>query len=338
MKAALLYQNEKFLRIEEVEKPVPQNDEILLKVLATGVCHTDLHYLEGVPTFKKPPIILGHEVLGEVIQAPKDDSNFSPTDKVIVPPIFTCGKCNYCRIGRENICQNLQMYGNHLNGGYAEYMVAKAKDCIKVDKNAPLEFAIISDAVSTPYYALTYRAKVTKGNTVAIFGCGGLGLNAIQIAKFLGANVIAVDINQTKLNLARNLGADKVFLNAPDIVKLIRKECDGGVDIAVDAIGHPEILQTAFATLKPAGKLVVLGYTDKDATFNAGRIMFRELEIIGSLGCPPSLYPSIYKLVEGGFIKVKELVTHKFPLEKINDALKLLTNKEPSVIRSIVVP
>lgn len=336
MKAALLYEKERKLQIEEIEKPEPQKDEILVKVLSCGVCHTDIHYLEGVPTFKKPPIILGHEVLGEVEECGNEVKTLAKGDTVIVPPVFTCGQCMYCRTGRENICQNLLMLGNHMNGGYAEFVVAKAKDCTKVSKNSPLEWAIISDAVSTPYHAIVNRAKVQSGDIIAIFGCGGVGLNTIQIAKLLGTTVFAIDINEKKLQLAKTLGADNTFLNTPDLPKLIRKESNGGVDVAIDAVGNTNILNTAFSTVKTGGKLIVLGYTDKDVTFNAGRIMFREIEIMGSLGCPPYLYPKICKLAETGRLKVKELVSHRFTLDKINDAFELLINKDQNVIRSII--
>ncbi len=336
MKAAILYQNEKKLHIEEIEKPIPKKDEVLVKVISCGVCHTDIHYLEGVPTFKKPPIVLGHEVLGKVEECPSEVKALTKDDVVIVPPVFTCGQCLYCRSGRENICQNLLMLGNHIDGGYAEFVIAKAKDCIKVNKNSPPEWAIISDALSTPYHAIVNRAKVQSGDIVAIFGCGGVGLNAIQIAKLLGAIVFAIDINEKKLQLAKTFGADYIFFNTPDLPKIIRKESYGGVDIAIDAVGNPTILNTAFSTLKTAGKLIVLGYTDKDATFNAGRIMFREIEILGSLGCPPYLYPKICNLVETDKLKVKELVSHRFTLDKINDALDLLKNKNQNLIRSII--
>ncbi|OGF58776.1 MAG: hypothetical protein A2Y62_09750 [Candidatus Fischerbacteria bacterium RBG_13_37_8] len=338
MKAALFYGSNQPLRLEEVDKPTPKKNEVLVKVAACGLCHTDLHYLDhGVSTFKKPPVILGHEVSGIVEAAGEEVKNLKPGDKVIVPPVFTCGQCEMCRTGRENVCNQMLMLGNHMDGAYAEYVVAPAKDTIPFIEGIPLEEGcIIADAVSTPFHALVNRADLKPGNSVAVFGCGGLGINAVQIAKALGAYVIGVDIKEKKLEQARQFGADEAFISDADLPKKIRKLTGGGVHIAIEAIGNPVTMQTAFSTIRTGGTLIVMGYSDKDITVNAGRIMFREMKIVGTLGCPPYLYPSLLKLVSMGKIKVKELVTHKFPLDNINDGFSLLRQGEESLIRAIV--
>ncbi|MHA2609427.1 MAG: alcohol dehydrogenase catalytic domain-containing protein [bacterium JZ-2024 1] len=341
MKAAVFYGPHQPLKVEEVARPTPRPGEVLVRIVSCGVCHTDLHYIDhGVPTFKSPPLILGHEASGIVHEVGEGVTHLKPGDQVLIPPVFPCGKCEMCRIGRENVCQNLVMVGNNVDGAYAEYLVAPAKDCIPLPYGIPLEEgAVISDAISTPFYALLGRAKIQPGDRVVVFGCGGLGLNAIQIARAFGGFVVAVDIREKKLELSLQFGANEVVDGKdPDLTKKIRKLTDGGAHIALEAIGNPEVMNTAFACVRPGGTLVIMGYSDKDLFVNAGRLMYREIQILGSLGCPPVLYPRIIQLIVQGKIRLKEIVTHRFPLDQINEALELLRKGEETLIRSIVLP
>jgi len=339
MKAAVFYEAHKPLKIEEVEIPKIGADEILVKVAACGVCHTDLHYLDhGVPTFKKPPIILGHEPSGIVQEVGNSVSNFKNGDRVLLPAVLTCGRCDYCRTGRENICSAQVMLGNNVDGAYAEYIKAPAKDVFHLPEEIPLvEGSIIADAISTPFHAVKNRACVKPGDTVAVFGCGGIGLNVVQVARESGGIVLAVDMLGMKLEWAKKLGA-VYLINAKeteDPAKAIRKLTGGGADIAIEAIGNTLTIQQAFNSLRTGGRLVTVGYSPVDVSLSAARIMYREMEIVGSLGCRPVDYPKIIELVKLGRLKVKELVTHKFPLKEINTAFDLMRKGES--LRSVVV-
>ncbi|RKY85696.1 hypothetical protein DRQ09_06935 [candidate division KSB1 bacterium] len=341
MRAAVFYGPSQPLKVEEIEKPKIKDNEILVKVAGCGVCHTDLHYIDhGVPTFKKPPIILGHEPSGIVTETGKNVKNFKEGDRVLLPAVLTCGICEFCRTGRENICQNMMMFGNHIDGAYAEYVVAPAKDAFHLPEEIPLEEgSIIADAISTPFHAVKNRAEVKPGDTVVVYGCGGVGINVVQIANAVGGSVIAVDIQDGKLEWAKKLGASYVI--NPDkeenIGKKIKKLTGGGADIAIEAIGKPETIQAAFSTLRKGGRLVIVGYSAKDVLLSAPKIMFFEMEVVGSLGCRPVDYPKCIELARTGKIKIKELVTNKFPLDKINDALDLLRSKDEHSLRSIIV-
>jgi len=342
MKAALFHGSGKPLEITEVPTPEPGAGEILVKVAACGVCHTDLHYIDhGVPTFKDPPMILGHEPSGIVAKAGAGVKNFKEGDKVLLPAVLTCGYCVNCRRGRENICDNMVMFGNHVDGAYAEYVVAPAKDALPMPDDVPLEEgSIIADAISTPYHAVVIRGQVRAGDNVVVFGCGGVGINAVQVAAAVGASVIAVDIVPEKLEMARKLGAQAVVNASKEerIDKTIKKLTGGGADVSFEAIGNPKTIQDAFACIRKGGRTVVIGYTNKNVELPASKIMFFEQEIIGSLGCRPVDYPKIIEMARTGKIKLKELVTGRFPLEKINDAFDLLRNNDPHALRSIVVP
>ncbi|MBM3327881.1 MAG: zinc-binding dehydrogenase [Calditrichaeota bacterium] len=344
MKAAIFYGPHQPLRIEDVPMPVAGPGELLVKVAACGLCHTDLHYLDhGVPTFKTPPLILGHEASGTVAALGTGVKGWNEGDRLLLPAVLTCGVCRNCREGRENICDDMRMFGNHLDGAFAEYVVAPAKDALHLPDAVPLiEGSIIADAVSTPFHAVVNRGAVKPGDRVAVFGCGGVGINCVQIAAAQGAVVVAVDIAPEKLELARQFGAahtiDASTVEGGRFDKAMRKLLGDGVDVAFEAIGKPETIQAAFSTLRKGGRCILIGYTNQTVELPAAKIMFFEQGITGSLGCRPVDYPRIIDMAATGRIKVKELVTGRYPLEQINEAFEELRRGAPQVIRLVAVP
>ncbi len=339
MKAAVFYGPHQPLRIETVPDPVPGPDEILVQVAACGLCHTDLHYIDhDVPTAHKPPLILGHEASGTVTAVGERVKGFAVGAPVLVPAVFSCGECRQCRRGRENICEHMVMPGNHVNGAYAELMTAPAKDVLHLPQEIPLvDACIIADAVSTPYNAVKNRGRVQPGDTVAVFGCGGVGLNVVQIAAASGAKVIAVDISDEKLENARRFGAEVALKGGEgnQVSKEIKRLTGGGVDIAFEAIGYPPTIVQAFDSLARGGRLVQVGYCQHPVELNVSRLMFVEMEVLGSLGCSPLDYVPLIDLVARGRLKLSELISHRVPLERINEGLDHLRNGQG--IRNIVV-
>ena len=340
MKAVVFHGTDKGLKIEDIPVPKIDDDQILVDVAACGVCHTDLHYIEhGVPTFKKPPVVLGHEASGIVEEVGANVTHIKKGQRVLIPAVLTCGRCSACRQGRENICSAMTMLGNHFDGAYAEYVAVPAKDVLDLPESIPLEEAsIIADAISTPYHAVKNRAQVKPGDTVVVFGCGGVGVNAIQMASAAGAYVIAVDINERKLGWATEFGAAKT-INAEKVERVskeVKKLTGGGADIAMEVIGNPRTIEEAFESVRVGGRLCVVGYTHEKISIVAGKIMFKELEIVGSLGCRPVDYIPLIRMVEQGKIDVKRQVTHRFPLEEIDKAFAVM--KEGTSLRSIVIP
>nr|CAI78859.1 6-hydroxycylohex-1-ene-1-carboxyl-CoA dehydrogenase [uncultured bacterium] len=340
MKAVVFHGKDAGLKIEDIPVPQIKGDQILVKVAACGVCHTDLHYIEhGVPTFKKPPIVLGHEASGIVEKAGANVTNVKPGQRVLIPAVLTCGHCPACRQGRENICSNMTMLGNHFDGAYAEYVAVPAKDVLGLPEAIPLqEASIIADAISTPYHAVKNRAQVKPGDTVVVFGCGGVGINAVQMASAAGGYVIAVDINPRKLEWAREFGAAKTVdaSKVDRVSKEIKKLTGGGADIAMEVIGNPRTIEQAFECVRVGGRLCVVGYTHEAISIVAGKIMFKELEIVGSLGCRPVDYVPLIRMVEQGKIDLKRQVTHRFGLDELGQAFEVM--KEGLSLRSIVIP
>ena len=340
MKAAVFHGSDIGLKFEDIPIPAIGDDQILVKVAACGVCHTDLHYLEhGVPTFKKPPIVLGHEASGIVREVGSAVTNVEQGQRVLLPAVLTCGRCEACRLGRENICSNMKMLGNHFDGAYAEYVAVPAKDALDLPESIPLEDAcIIADALSTPYHAVKNRAEVRPGDRVAIYGCGGVGLNAVQLSAAAGAQVIAVDINEKKLEWAREFGATET-INASKVARVskeIKKLTGGGADIAMEVIGNSKTIEEAFDSVRVGGRLCIIGYTHETISLVAGKIMFKELEIVGSLGCRPVDYVPLIRMVEEGKVNLSRMITHRFGLDELLKAFEVM--KEGVSLRSIVVP
>lgn len=342
MRSAVFYGPSLPLKLEDRPTPAIKSHEVLVKVAACGVCHTDLHYIDhGVPTFKKPPLILGHEPSGTIAQVGSEVKAWKEGDRVLLPAVLTCGTCEFCRTGRENICTTMTMFGNNVDGAYAEYVAAPAKDIFHLPKEIPLEEgSVIADAISTPFHAVKNRAEVRGGDTVVVFGCGGVGINVVQVAAAMGGIVIAVDVSEKKLEWSKRFGATYTVnpSNVGNIGKEIKKLTGGGADIAIEAIGKSQTIEAAFGTLRKGGRLVVVGYSAEDIKLSAAKIMYFEMEVRGSLGCRPVDYPKLIELCRIGKIKVKELVTHKFPLERINEAFDLLRRHDDNALRSVVIP
>ncbi len=342
MKAAVFLGPNQALEVREVPTPTPGPGEILVKVAACGICHTDMHYIDhGVPTFKQPPMILGHEPSGTVAGIGEGVKNWSEGDRVLLPAVLTCGTCANCRSGKENICDSMVMFGNHVDGAYAEYVLAPAKDALVLPDELPLEeSSIIADAISTPYHAVVNRGEVKAGMNVVIFGCGGVGMNAVQVAAACGASVIAVDVIPEKLEAAKRLGATAV-VNAKEVERIdktIKKMTGGGADVTFECIGNPKTIQQAFSCIRKGGRTVVVGYTADKVELPASKIMFFEQEIVGSLGCRPVDYPKIIEMARIGKIQVTELVTARFGLDEINKGFDLMRTGDPHALRSIAVP
>lgn len=335
MKAALFKEPNKPLYIEEIPVPQPDEGEIIIKVVACGVCGTDLHYIDhGVQTFRKPPLVLGHEASGIV---ETDGNIFKKGDRVLIPAVLTCGTCKPCRTGRENVCKNMIMPGNSIDGAFAQYIKVPEKDIIRMPDEIPLEEGcIIADAISTPYHAVVNRAKVKPSERVLVLGCGGVGINVIQIASLLGAEVTACDVDGKKLETALELGAKYAFNPHEIPVKDFLKQNGGQVDVAFEVIGKPETIETAYKSLGMAGRLCVVGYTNENICINPAKIMFYEQEIIGSVGCRPSDYYKIIDLVKEGKIRLDRLINNKYGLEDINKALDEL--RASKVLRNIILP
>ncbi len=271
MKAAVLREFKQPLVIEEVPEPKPTGDEVLIEVEACGVCHSDLHIADSdwsqLAGIVKKPVILGHEIAGHVVEKGGDVRELQIGDRVGVSWMhWTCGQCEFCREGNENLCLRQKITGVTVDGGYAEFLTAPASHAAKIpDGLSSTQAAPLFCAGVTVFRALR-QAGISPGQRLAVFGVGGLGHIAVQIGREWGADVTAIDISEEKLELAKSLGASAA-LNAAstDVVKELRER--GGVHVALVTSAAKSAYQTAFYCLRPAGTLLVVGLPAESICF-----------------------------------------------------------------------
>lgn len=332
---------QKLMTIEELPMPAPGPGEVLIKVAAGGVCRTDLEYLKGDgPTPKPPPLVLGHEPVGTIAGLGEGVKGFQIGQRVVMATNVPCTKCEYCRSGHENQCPNTVIPGATQNGCFAEYFNAPAVGVYPLPDSLPLEeSAALSDAVSTCYHAIFNRARVKAGDSVAVFGAsGGLGLICIQFIKFLGANPIGIGRKLWKLDKAKELGASQVFSTdeTDRVDRTIKKLTAGGVDISMDVTGIPSMIELACRSTRTGGKVVVAGFSFHKVPVEVNRLVWNELDILGSKSSNAVEMPKIIKLVEQGAVDLKKIISHRFKLEEVNEAYQMLDKGE--VLRAIVIP
>lgn len=263
MKAAVLHELRKPLAVEEVERPRPGENEVLIKVEACGVCHSDLHIVDGdwkqFGGITKIPLVPGHEVAGRVAEVGSGVRDLKPGDRVGVPWIFwTCGECEFCREGNENLCVKQKITGLTVDGGYAEYIKAPATHATRIPGPISSAQAAPLFCAGVTVYRAIKKAHLAAGQRLAVFGVGGLGHLAIQIGKHLGAEVTAVDVAEDKLALASSLGAARTLnSDSANVVKEIRRA--GGMHVILVTSGAKAAYDTAFPCLRPTGRLLVVG-------------------------------------------------------------------------------
>jgi len=329
----------------------PAVNEVVVEIAGCGVCHTDLgYYYDGVRTKHDLPLTLGHEISGRVVAA-GSDANGWMGQAVIVPAVIPCGTCDACRRGKSTICPNQKMPGNDIHGGFATHIVVPARGLCAVDqarlKASHIELAdvsVIADAVTTPYQAVT-QAGVGAGDVVIVNGVGGVGGYAVQIAKALGASVIAVDVNQDKLDAIAQQGA-ALTLNAR---QLAPRELKAAIQnfaksgalrqtewIIFECSGTRAGQETAFGLINHGATLCVVGFTMDKVEIRLSNLMAYHARALGNWGCPPELYPAALDMVLSGRVKVAPFV-EKHPLEDINRIFEAVHHGELKR-RAVLVP
>jgi alcohol dehydrogenase, propanol-preferring len=325
MKAAVLRDFKKPLAIEEVDRPKLESSEVLIQVEACGVCHSDLHVADGdwpqLAKIVKKPLILGHEIVGRVVEMGEGVRDVRLDDRVGVPWLhWSCGECEFCREGNENLCARQKITGVTVDGGYAEFMKAPASHALKIpDGLSSMEAAPLFCAGVTVYRALK-QAKISRGQRLAIFGIGGLGHLAVQIGRAMGAEITAVDISEEKLALARSLGAARALpADSTDLAKNFREM--GGVHAALVTSAAKAAYDTAFYGVRPSGTLLVVGLPAENICFPPILMAAREIRMQASAVGTREDLSEILAMAANG--KVRCQVAAR-PLAEANEVLELL--------------
>ncbi len=333
-------------KLVESEIPSLKEGEALIKVAGCGVCHTDLSFWhDGVRTKKEMPLTLGHEISGTVIDGP----NHLKDKNVIIPAVLPCGDCELCNKGRSNMCQNQLMPGNDFHGGFASHIVVPHKFLCPVpdavlQKYKLEELAVIADAISTPYQVLK-KSELEKGDLAICIGVGGVGVYGALIAKIMGAKVLAIDINDEKLEKAKNNGIHAT-LNSKG---MDTKEVKAKVKEIAKELGAPKYgwkifefsgttpgQELAFNLLAFTSTLSIVGFTMSKLELRLSNLMAFDAKIIGTWGCKPELYAEVVDLISSGKLDIKDFV-QIFPMSKINEVFQnTLAHKYTK--RSVLIP
>jgi len=342
VKAIRLVQTNQPLELHDIPTPEPGDGDILVRVRAAGICHSDAHYRTGESPAHPLPLTLGHEVAGVVVETGAGVKGVQAADRVCLHYLATCGACEWCAKANEQFCVTGTMMGKHRNGGFAEFVVMPARSVFRLPDEIPFEHgAVMMCSSATVLHALR-KARFNPGETVVVFGVGGLGVSAIQLAKALGAReVFAVDIQPGKLDLAKKLGAVPVNAREADPVGIIIQHTRGrGVDVALELIGLPLTMQQAVRSLAIQGRAALAGITKKTFQIKPyAELINREAEIIGVADHLATEIPLLLDLARSGRLRFDGVVTRRIPLEAaaINAALDRL-EKFSEDVRTVVTP
>jgi len=342
MKAVRMTETGKPLELQEIPVPNIGDKDILVRVHAAGICHSDAHYRAGRSTMGMMPITLGHEVAGVVEKIGSQVTDIKAGERVCLHYNISCGDCYQCTTGNEQFCDTVKMIGHHVDGGYAEYIAIPARNAIPLPEEIPYEAgATLMCASATAYHAL-HKGRVKAGERVAIFGVGGLGLSAIQLAKAMGAvEVFAIDIKQDKLELASEYNAIPIDASRVNPIEEIQKLTQGrGVNIALEMIGLRKTMEQAIDSVGNLGRAVMVGLNQEPIAINTYmQVLGKEAEIIGSNDHLLSELPTLVDLARRKILDTSHVVSQVIPLDadKINQRLDDLENFT-SDVRTVIVP
>lgn len=343
MRAALYHQFRQPLSIQDVSEPVPPDDGVVIAVKATGLCRSDWHGWMGHDPDIRLPHVPGHELAGEIVAKGRLVSRWKAGNRVTVPFVCACGACRPCRSGNQQVCDRQSQPGFTHWGSFAEYVAIPRADLNLVRLPDELSFATAASLgcrFATSFRAVVDQARVTEGQWVAVYGCGGVGLSAIMIARALGARVIAIDVAGDKLDFARSIGADAT-LNASDhadIAAPILELTRHGADVSIDALGSAETCVGSITCLAKRGKHIQIGLLLGKASRPAlpmDLVVAKELEILGSHGIQAHRYPAILEMIRTGELKPERLVGRTIRLEEAVSALPSM-DRDSSVGITIV--
>ena len=341
MKAIRMIGPGKPLELQQIPIPSVTEEDVLVRVRAAGICHSDAHYRAGRSSMGMLPITLGHEVAGEVERVGAKVTNVKAGERVCLHYNISCGDCDYCKTGNEQFCTTVKMIGHHIDGGYAEYIAVPARNAIPLpDEISFEEGATLMCASATAFHALR-KGRLKDGETVAVFGVGGLGLSAIQLAKALGAvEVYAVDIKLDKLELASEYGAIPIDASRVDAVEEIRKLTNGkGVNVALELIGLQKTMKQTIASLGVMGRAVIVGLSQSPLEVHPYRTLIGyEAEIIGSNDHLLQELPLLIDMARRKILDTSHVVSQTIPLDagKVNQRLDDLENYTEDV-RAVIV-
>jgi threonine 3-dehydrogenase len=317
--------------IIEKDVPTPGSDQVLVKVLATSICGTDLHIFEwnewARGRIKNLPQVMGHELCGEIVELGKNVRDLKKGDIISAETHIACGNCYLCHTGNAHICTNGRIFGVDIDGVFAEYAAVPASNAWILDSRISRDFASVMEPLGNAVH--TVLAGEITGNTVLVTGCGPIGLMSIAVSRICGATkIIATEINPYRIDLAKKIGADIVLNPRNDkIVQTILETTDGlGVDVVLEMSGNPTAIIQAFEALRPGGRYSILGIPDKPMEFDLGKhVVFKYATVQGINGrLMFSTWHKTSRFLSSGRLDLKPIITHRLRLDEYEKGMELM--------------
>lgn len=328
--------------MEEVPDPVPGPDDIIIKVVACGICGSDVHCFEGKHFMVTFPRVIGHEFSGIVTEVGKNVKSFKAGDRVCAETNIPCGKCHLCLSGHPRLCKDKLVLGFNADGGYAEYAKLPAVNAVRVPDNVTLEHAALAQPMGVCLHALRDRGDIKEGLTVAVFGAGPVGLGGVAVAKVYGCRVIAIDTDSHRLEVARKIGADETVNPAEEDVTARVMDLTGGrgADRVVEVVGGNQdvTLQQAVKVAGRTGIVLVVGtFAANSATIPVNDVRAGEIDIRGSHG-QYLTYGDCIDLVSSGKVNLMPMLTHEIGLDEAERGLHLMKTREENAVKVLLKP
>lgn len=324
------------LVVETLDKPkINEEQNILVKTKKVGICGSDRHILHGTNPLATIPRVVGHEVVG-VVDEVYGESELQVGDHVVVEPIRPCGECYACKQGRPNVCEKLVVFGVHEDGGMREYFAINEKQLHKVNKDIPFEKSVLIEPLTIGAQA-TSRGNLQDGDTLLIQGAGPIGLCILRYAKLKDVKVIISDLDQSRLDYAKQQGADiTINVAEKDLLEEVRSITNGeGVNVSIDAVCMPQTFETSVQVTSAAGRVVVLGFYERPANISQMPITKNELTIVGSR-LQTYKFAEVIENIEKGKFDDFDLVTHQFDLNEAKEAFQYIDEHPEQVKKAII--
>ncbi|MFF2480316.1 2,3-butanediol dehydrogenase [Paenibacillus sp. NPDC058071] len=346
---ALRWHGVKDLRVETIAEPAPKKGQVKIRVEACGICGSDLHEYtagpifipEGAPhplTNEKAPIVMGHEFSGQIVEVGEGVSRLAVGDRVVVEPVFSCGKCTACKQGKYNLCDQMGFLGlAGGGGGFSEYVAADEHMVHKIPDSLSYEQGALVEPSAVVLYAVR-SSQLKVGDVAAVFGTGPIGLLLIEALKASGASKIyAVELSEERRNKAAELGAITLNPADTDVVAEIQRLTNGGADVSFEVTGVPVVLNQAISSTKISGQIMIVSIFEREASIHPNQIVMKERNIAGIIGYR-DVFPAVISLMQQGYFPADKLVTKRIALENVVEEGFETLIKEKSQIKILVQP
>lgn len=311
--------------------------DVIVKIKAVSICGTDVHTFQGEHPFVKPPVVVGHECSGEIVEGGAGVSGFKPGDRVAIDPVLGCGICRACKSGRANACADVKCRGVHVEGAMQEFFKIRECDVHKLpDSVADLALGAVVEPMGIGAQAC-WRGNVCEDQVVVVFGAGPIGIAVMLNAHCLGARCILVDMKEDRLQRAKEFGALATFISTDSDLKgkILALTGGEGPHVTCDAVGHPAIFEQCIDLVAPIGTVILLGMDSNPNNVTELQIFRKEMTVVGSR-MNSNMFPTILDRVANGQMKLENMVSHRFTTDKATEAFKMAVEQPAGFLKAMV--